>query len=120
LTNNVTESPVAHLVTYKRVPTEAHSDVAFRMIQSWLNKCVQSHRNCPNTSCSSTKYGATLLPTRVVDVGPADESEEPRLCIPGDAKSNSNPGIYENYRPQLLLGQVSRRRSLLYDNFFES
>jgi hypothetical protein len=43
-------------------------------VLSWINTCVATHTECP-------KQEETLLPNRVIDVGPEDGSQEPRLLV---------------------------------------
>jgi Heterokaryon incompatibility protein (HET) len=52
-----------------QVPS-ANVDLAER----WINDCLESHQLCPGPSLS-------VLPTRVIDVGVEDRSEEPRLFL---------------------------------------
>ena len=45
------------------------------IIRTWLDKCLTEHQQCRN--------GNGTLPTRLLDVGPADGSEDPRIvCQP--------------------------------------
>lgn len=42
-------------------------------MKSWINDCMQNHDEC--------KLETSYFPTRVIDVGPPDGTEEPRLRI---------------------------------------
>jgi hypothetical protein len=57
------------------------------VVRRWLTECTTSHQYCSNSITDG--LGDPLLPTRVIDVGPGDGSEEPRLIV-----SNSNRGKY--------------------------
>ncbi|KAF2106890.1 heterokaryon incompatibility protein-domain-containing protein [Lophiotrema nucula] len=48
------------------------SETAFATVHGWLQECDATHDRCGMTNPSG-------LPTRVVDVGPPDGTEEPRL-----------------------------------------
>lgn len=52
--------------------TNTGSEASFKMAQMWLNECLNNHDGCPK----SPPY----LPSRVIDVGPSDGSQEPFLC----------------------------------------
>jgi hypothetical protein len=58
------------------------SDGDFELAKQWLSDCTFSH-----SSCQKKAVGETRLPTRVLDLGPSDGSEEPYLLethgIPG-------------------------------------
>lgn len=49
------------------------SEANFRLAKQWLQECASSHSSCPRPA-------ETELPTRVLDVGPADGSKPPVLC----------------------------------------
>ena len=53
---------------------ESLSDSNVLLISKWLSTCSRQHAECRHRS-------NTQLPTRVIDVGPADNSEEPRLIL---------------------------------------
>ncbi len=57
------------------------SDVTIELVKGWLRTCLQTHDKCSSQSSSK-------LPTRVIDVGPADGSEEPRLLVASDIKTS--------------------------------
>ncbi|KAI8627238.1 HET-domain-containing protein [Xylariaceae sp. FL1651] len=50
------------------------SEAAFKIAKFWFLECRISHKNC-----RTHNGGVPFLPTRVVDVGPKDGSQEPRL-----------------------------------------
>jgi hypothetical protein len=47
------------------------STASFKMARFWLKQCLETHDKCPKPT--------TYLPTRVIDVGPADGSQDPYL-----------------------------------------
>ncbi|KAH8590526.1 heterokaryon incompatibility protein-domain-containing protein [Bisporella sp. PMI_857] len=55
------------------------SDCAFQIAAAWMTTCVKEHNNCV--------VELPVLPTRVLDVGPLDSSQNPRLCYGGDFKA---------------------------------
>lgn len=60
------------------------SDASMRLANYWLHQCLTTHKTCRRYS-----IGGSVLPTRVVDVGPADGSQRPFLYISG-----GEPGLY--------------------------
>lgn len=53
----------------------------FNLARSWIVACYEQHSRCQRNV-------KTPLPTRVIDVGPSDGSEEPRLYVsPGHSRS---------------------------------
>lgn len=51
----------------------------FSQARQWLRNCVDSHPKCG--AGQSSVDSMVMLPTRVIDVGPLDGSQEPRLLI---------------------------------------
>ena len=58
----------------KKPDIDALSDENLVMVSKWLSTCSQSHIECQLED-------NTRLPTRVIDVGPADASQAPRLLV---------------------------------------
>ncbi|KAF7548915.1 hypothetical protein G7046_g8504 [Stylonectria norvegica] len=56
---------------------DTSSENAFTMVKHWMSNCLTYHADCI-AACNSSTSG-TSLPTRVIDVGPPDGSQEPRL-----------------------------------------
>lgn len=67
--------------------------------QKWLLKCLNDHPTC------RSKVSEGRLPTRVIDVGPSDGSEEPYLFI--TAASVSSTEHVARQRPRTLQGDPS-------------
>lgn len=67
------------LTSGRQISSRPGSEVAFALANQWLQDCLQHHRWC------GPKRPHCTLPTRVIDVGPADGSEEPRL-MNGDGR----------------------------------
>ena len=57
------------------------SDASFRIASAWLENCLSSH-----PKCSAYHNGIPELPTRVIDVGPSDGSEEPYVYVRKDGQ----------------------------------
>jgi hypothetical protein len=55
------------------------SENAYRMIEHWVNTCLLNHPQC--RSKPSLNKEEVFLPTRVIDVGPSDGSQEPVLRL---------------------------------------
>jgi Heterokaryon incompatibility protein (HET) len=55
------------------------SDCAFQIAAAWMTTCIKEHSNCV--------IELPVLPTRVLDVGPLDSSQNPRLYYGGDHKA---------------------------------
>ena len=53
------------------------SDATFRLMSAWVAECLEKHEICRKTQPESTP-----LPTRVLDVGPPDGSQQPFLYQP--------------------------------------
>jgi hypothetical protein len=58
------------------------SDSSFRLASFWLEECLRTHVNCSKPNLTG------FIPSRVIDVGPADGSEEPQLR---DTRTDSVP-----------------------------
>lgn len=73
-----TSTTLLQAAGYKDVTTS--SDCSFQLAAHWLKICLADHR-----TCQFSHDKPPILPTRVVDVGPSDGSEDPRLfCTDGD------------------------------------
>ncbi|KXH45627.1 hypothetical protein CSIM01_09696 [Colletotrichum simmondsii] len=71
-----------------RLLTDSGSSEAFGLVQRWYDTCKTNHQDCneaftgPETSLAKSGSSTVpLLPTRVLDVGPADGSGEPKLLV---------------------------------------
>ncbi|KAH8600168.1 heterokaryon incompatibility protein-domain-containing protein [Bisporella sp. PMI_857] len=71
------------MITGRPIALETNSVACFEFIDAWLMQCAGTHNRCPGRN-------PTVLPTRVIDVGPPDESREPRLYITSEGET----GIY--------------------------
>lgn len=72
---------------------------------SWIHECLHVHQTCPNDTTAS-------LPSRVVDVGAPDDSEDPRLYISKGEKSSYAALSYCWGEPQLMYLTTSNVDSL--------
>lgn len=54
------------------------SDASFKIASVWLEECRSTHG-----FCSQYQGGVPKLPSRVIDVGPPDGSEDPKLYVRG-------------------------------------
>lgn len=75
-------SPFGALFACKKVYEKADSNGVFRLIKSWLDKCLVSQ-------CGWEQQGCGRVPTRILDVGPADGSMDPILIITNPAEDVS-------------------------------
>ncbi|KAL2879859.1 hypothetical protein SGCOL_004904 [Colletotrichum sp. CLE4] len=68
-----------------RLLTDSGSNEAFGLVERWYNTCKNDHTECNETFTgtvgSVTKSYEPLLPTRVLDIGSADGSREPKLLV---------------------------------------
>ncbi|PMD38806.1 HET-domain-containing protein [Hyaloscypha variabilis F] len=64
--------------------TAGDSDEDFELAKQWLNDCLCGHDDCRKPNPRETR-----LPTRVLDIGPGDGSEEPYLL-----ETNGMHGLY--------------------------
>lgn len=60
----------------RAVPPNPASDVSLVTAQSWFTECLERHR-----TCGATYSKPRTLPTRVIDVGPTDSTQNPRLHV---------------------------------------
>ena len=88
--------PVEHISTGRVIADHSGSAQTFSLVNHWITECTEKHF----PKCSSAK---SKLPTRLVDVGSADGSEEPKLHIPSDS------GIASAFSQPLTTPQVSIR-----------
>ncbi|KAF5005330.1 hypothetical protein FDECE_8226 [Fusarium decemcellulare] len=69
---------------FRRVEDNSGSIACFDLASQWLSDCLRNHEgSCPSNATSP-------LPTRLIDVGPSDGSEPPRLIT-------ANPGQRGKY-----------------------
>ena len=66
-------------IATKPIQSHADSPRTFQILQDWLTQCRTSHSHC-----QAAAPVASALPSRVVDVGPPDGSQSPRLYIRGE------------------------------------
>jgi hypothetical protein len=87
LTGLVEDDPAAWHggVRGRQLPkTAGDSDEDFELAKQWLNDCLCGHDDCRKPNPRETR-----LPTRVLDIGPGDGSEEPYLL-----ETNGMHGLY--------------------------
>lgn len=60
----------------RAVPPNPTSGTSLATAQSWLTECLERHRICGVTDSKQK-----TLPTRVIDVGPTDLTQNPRLLV---------------------------------------
>lgn len=70
-----TKGPTPSVPVRRTLPsTEALSSTNVKAINDWLDSCSKNHTECRQESPGT-------LPTRVIDVGPADDSQDPKLVV---------------------------------------
>jgi hypothetical protein len=80
------------------VPADPVSPFSVKMVKDWIDNCVSNHEVCKTSAFAST------LPSRVIDLGPPDSTEEPHLV-----DSSLIPGLSSNYATlSHCWGQVER------------
>jgi len=84
-------------MTY-HVPADPMSDSSVNLVKDWIGDCVSSHEVC----MTSAFTGA--LPSRVIDSGSPNSTEEPRLL-----PTSTNSGLSNKYATlSHCSGQVER------------
>ncbi|KAF4635178.1 hypothetical protein G7Y89_g2937 [Cudoniella acicularis] len=91
---SVVRSPTESIVTTQRVAPDAASEAAFETVHRWIYECSSTHMACPTLPAACLKYQSPVekdskdqeerprtLPSRVLDVGPSDGSQEPYLRV---------------------------------------
>ena len=58
------------------MPMHTASDHAMSLAKRWIGTCIKDH-----PQCNASKLSSSYLPTRLIDVGPADGSVNPRLVL---------------------------------------
>lgn len=58
------------------VPPNPASDTSLATARSWLTGCLERHR-----ICDATYSKQRTLPTQMIDVGPTDLMQNPRLYV---------------------------------------
>ncbi|KAH6865560.1 heterokaryon incompatibility protein-domain-containing protein [Alternaria rosae] len=71
---------VENVCRYSNPLPEPFSDKAFNLIKLWLHRCLGSHEHCRTASTNK-------LPSRVIDVGPADGSQNPFLHVSSECST---------------------------------
>src|ERR1700712_4686371 len=72
----------------RKIEENAGSEASFQLIRKWVDVCVGSHVEClPSSSLNHPtqtvlgKPETTLLPTRLIEIGPSDGTESPFLKL---------------------------------------
>jgi hypothetical protein len=66
---------IKRLCSGRRVEDNANSEICFSLARKWMTTCLEEHGElCPFTTTST-------MPTRVIDIGPNDGSQLPRLYV---------------------------------------
>lgn len=74
------DDPVAQLVTAREIDNRVDSARAYNQIQEWLKQC-SGHRECSNPE-------QRILPSRVIEVSPEQNTESPRLFVTNGLKGS--------------------------------
>lgn len=77
-------SEIVRRLEEEKVPTSCESPARLDLARRWREDCLTSHRSCESWRESH------LFPSRVIDVGPPDGSQEPFLHLPAP----SDLGLY--------------------------
>lgn len=73
----------------REIVEDSNSGPCFQLASGWLRECIQNHPACRSswqqssraTSGSSNDPRSPFYPTRLIDVGPADEASMPYLLV---------------------------------------
>lgn len=65
-------SPWSAFAARPEIAIDSASESCFRRIEGWVKNCVEGHADCKQSS-------RKILPTRLIDVGPVDGTQSPRL-----------------------------------------
>ncbi len=57
---------------------DTSSNASFKLASFWLDECRLNHKNCSRYQGEVPK-----LPSRIIDVGPSDGYEDPKLYVSG-------------------------------------
>ncbi|PVH67961.1 HET-domain-containing protein, partial [Cadophora sp. DSE1049] len=91
--------PGLKIIRGRPVSSNPRSEESFGLAKAWIHDCLTSREH---TACSENKRGSnssgmsgttSLLPTRLIDVGPPDGSESPKLTL----SSSIDPQACQNY-----------------------
>lgn len=81
-----------------------NSDYAFELSKVWLHSCLTLHK-----ICRLSETFATTLPTRIIDVGPTDGSQEPFLW---ETSGQWGPYVTLSYRWAQNQAAITRKDTL--------
>ncbi|TVY81859.1 Ankyrin-3 [Lachnellula suecica] len=65
--------PLEPVISGRLIAPSSTEQTCFDLVKSWVKECTENHPQCLNKPAA--------LPTRVIDVGPADGSQEPFLYL---------------------------------------
>ncbi|KAF4625089.1 hypothetical protein G7Y89_g13080 [Cudoniella acicularis] len=76
------DNPAARCISTRPLESRVNDESAWQQISSWLDTCIKEHGKCPSPL-------KRPLPTRLLDVGAEDGSQDPRIHV-----SNGEWGQY--------------------------
>ena len=86
------------LFSGRPISSNPASDESFALAKAWIYNCLtsQEHAFCPElnqphmSSRLQTPLGEPEVPTRLIDVGPSDGSQEPKLTLLSACRLSTN------------------------------
>ncbi|KAE9379674.1 HET-domain-containing protein, partial [Stipitochalara longipes BDJ] len=95
---SVLANPDLKLFSGRPISSNPASDESFALAKAWIHNCLtsQDHKFCPKlnqphmSSLLQKSHREPGVPTRLIDVGPSDGSEEPKLIICSACRLSAN------------------------------
>ena len=92
-------------------PSSTGSQLCWKIAMRWLGTCITHH-----PQCREPRSVTDWLPTRLIDVGVAGDSQEPRLLLTSELKNRNNIG-YTTLSHRWASARVAKLESSNIDLF---
>jgi hypothetical protein len=79
--NYVVASPLSNVIPTRPIAQDSRSPHLLTVINSWVMNCIENHADCKSSLPTSSRQTLHELPTRVIDVGLPDATQEPYLFV---------------------------------------
>jgi hypothetical protein len=80
----ILDDPASHYLNGRIVDSDPCSDTTWMKITSWIQQCDSGQRKTPATHANCQHLSIQAMPTRIINVGPSDGSQEPYLDLTQD------------------------------------